>query len=73
MNHQIYDQFHQLVGDVDDPLRAQGRMYPLDEILIITLLATICGATEFVGVSVYDQSNQNNDQRRKRWRIYNLH
>lgn len=42
-----------LVDVVDDPRRDQGKMYPLDEILLLVLFATIAGATDLVGVCVW--------------------
>lgn len=58
MTQQAHKQLQSLFVHIQDPRRVQGRMYPLDELLLITLLATICGATDLVGVCIWAQAKE---------------
>ena len=48
----------EVLEGIEDTRRDRSVMYPLHEILIIMLLAVICGATSYAKVEMFGKSKQ---------------
>ena len=48
----------EVLSGIEDTRRGRSVMYPLHEVLIIMLLAVICGATSYAKVEMFGNSKQ---------------
>ena len=48
----------EVLSGIEDARRSRSVMYPLHEVLIIMLLAVVCGATSYAKVEMFGQSKQ---------------
>ena len=48
----------EVLEGIEDTRRTRSVMYPLHEVLIIMLLAVICGATSYAKVEMFGKSKQ---------------
>ena len=48
----------EVLAGIEDTRRIRSVMYPLHEVLIIMLLAVICGATSYAKVEMFGKSKQ---------------
>ena len=48
----------EVLSGIEDTRRSRSVMYPLHEVLIIMLLAVVCGATSYAKVEMFGQSKQ---------------
>ena len=48
----------EVVEGIEDTRRKRSVMYPLHEVLIIMLLAVICGATSYAKVEIFGKSKK---------------
>ncbi len=45
-------------SDIDDPRREHGRLHRLEDILVLTICAVLCGADSFVAVEAFGHAKQ---------------
>lgn len=49
--------FERMLAGVTDPRRAQGRRYPLKSVIVVTLMAAVCGADDAEGSASWGEAN----------------
>lgn len=49
--------FEQMLGQLPDPRRAQGRRYPLRSVVVIALMAMICGSDDAEAMELWGEAN----------------
>lgn len=50
--------FQQRLAEVPDPRRAQGRRYPLESVVVIALMAVVCGCDDAEAMQAWGRANQ---------------
>lgn len=50
--------FEQMLGALPDPRRAQGRRYPLESVMLIALMAMVCGCDDGDGMEAWGKANE---------------
>src|SRR4051812_2493476 len=49
--------FEQALGSLSDPRRARGRRYPLTSVVVVALMASVCGCDDAEAMEAWGEAN----------------
>jgi len=55
---QALDFFEQLLGGMPDPRRRQGQRYPLRLVIVVALMAAVCGCDDAEAMEIWGEANE---------------
>jgi predicted transposase YbfD/YdcC len=55
---QALEFFERMLGELPDPRRAQGRRYPLKAVVVIALMAMVCGCDDAEAMEAWGRANE---------------